>query len=252
MSTPEKAFILAAGYGTRMRPLTDTCPKPLLKVAGKPLLTHICDRLSEAGVKQAVVNTHYLPEKVQDWTKTIDCVDITLSYEDPVLDTGGGVKNVIDFYGDDPFYVIAGDSFWVDRDTPILTDLATQWRDDMDILIGLKRSNDMHLTSGLGDYDIDENGWARRSLNKSGTHMFTNIRINHPRIYKDAPDGAYSFLRNLDECEAEGTLYGYDYQGDWHHISTPDDLITVNEALAGGMLQMPDVLFRYAAASELM
>ena len=230
MNRPDKAFILAAGLGTRMRPLTNKVPKPMVRIQDKPLLEHICEKLKAVGVTDVVINTHHLPHVIENWARDITDIKLTLSHEDPVLDTGGGVKNALHHFDDRPFYVIAGDSFWVDHDTLILEDLAARWHDDMDILMGLKRIDDMYLTKGVGDYLIGADTFARRAHDKKGTHMFTNIRINHPRVYKDTPDGAFSFLTCMDRAEQDGTLYGLDYQGAWHHISTPDDLKRVNKA----------------------
>ncbi len=105
------------------------------------------------------------------------------------------------------------------------------WNDNtMDILILLQPVSSMHLTQGIGDYDIDAQGRATRSLDKSGQYMFTSIRINHPRIFDNTPNGAFSYLQCLDTAQAKGRLHAIIHDNDWHHISTPKDLETVDAA----------------------
>ena len=108
----EKAFILAAGKGTRMRPLTDTCPKPLLSVAGKPIIDYALDALVSAGVKEVVVNLNYLGHMLENHLANPSDIKITLSWEDELLETGGGVKKELSFFNDQPFYVLNGDVIW--------------------------------------------------------------------------------------------------------------------------------------------
>lgn len=232
MTNPTKAFILAAGHGRRMRPLTDHIPKPLVRVAERPLLDHIVDHLARAGVKDIVVNAHYKADQVENWGQS-KSPKINVITEEDLLDTGGGVKNALDFFGDEPFYVVAGDAFWVNGPAgETLLQLAAKWDDKiMDTLMVLQDVKTMRLTRGVGDYDLKPDGRARRSRSKNGQYMFTNIRINHPRIFKNAPMGAFSFLDLMDHAQEEGRLFGMAHEGDWHHISTPEDLQRVNNEL---------------------
>lgn len=237
MSTqaPDHAFILAAGKGTRLRPYTDSVPKPLVPVAGRPIIDHALDKLAATGVSQVTVNTHYLAPLLRAHLerRTTDPT-ITLSQEDELLDTGGAIKKVLSTMGDKPFYVIAGDALWTDGPSqPALERLAQSWDPDkMDILLLLQPLKNMTLTQGVGDYDIDENGRAVRRKDKSGTYMWTNLRINKPEIFHDAPAGSFSFLELLDKAEEAGRLYALIHDGVWHHISTPADLERVNTAMA--------------------
>jgi len=226
----DRAFILAAGLGTRMRPLTDTIPKPLVEVGSQSLLDHSLDHLQEAGVKHCTINTHYLAKQIETRTGTRTAPKIILSYEEELLDTGGGIKHCLADFGDQPFFVTSGDSFCETNPFPALN---TAWdTDKMDILLLLQPISTMHFTQGIGDYTISPDGRATRSLDQTGTHMFTSLRINHPRIFDDAPKGAFSYRDLMDKTEAEGRLYGLKHQGHWHHISTPEDLQRVNAALA--------------------
>jgi N-acetyl-alpha-D-muramate 1-phosphate uridylyltransferase len=128
MSVGDVAMVLAAGLGTRMKPLTDRMPKPLVPVAGKPLIAHAFDRLREADVKRAVVNVHYMPDQLEAWCKTIVSPTVTVSDErDTILDTGGGIARALPLLGHDPFFVMNSDSFWIDGKTPALKRLRATW-----------------------------------------------------------------------------------------------------------------------------
>ncbi len=227
---------MAAGFGTRMRPLTLSVPKPLVEINGRTLLDYILDHLKESGVRDVVVNAHYLSEKICTYANTRSDLNVHVSVEENILDTGGGLKKALSEFDGKPFIVINGDSFWVngDRDhgSDLITKMSAIWNDEsMDILIALQPVSNMKLTQGVGDYFIDSDGRARRALDKNGTHMFTSVRINHSRIFDESPSGAFSYLDLLDKAESSGRLYAYEHKGDWHHISTPDDLKRVEEAL---------------------
>lgn len=235
MKTPDKAFILAAGFGTRMRPLTDRIPKPLVEVAGKTLLSRMLAQLQQFGVKKVVVNTHHLAQQITDHLKNRPGPEIVLSHEPVLLDTAGGIKNSLQHFGDEPFFVLNGDGLWIDAPgAPGLKTLAAKWDPaTMDILVLLQPVSTMKLTHGVGDYDIFPDGRCVRSKTQTGTHMFTSMRINHPRIFDGVPDGPSSYLALLDRAEKAGRLFAIEHQGDWHHISTPEDLRAVNDAFAG-------------------
>ncbi len=232
---PTYAFILAAGLGTRLRPYTDTLPKPLVPVLERPLLDYIFDHLRTAGVSKATVNMHHKPEKLRDYLDTLRGIQITQSFEDELLDTGGGAVKALPTLGTDPFYMINGDAFWIDPagEMPALDRLAARFNDsDMDILLLLQPVSRMHLTGGVGDYDLLPDGRVRRNHGKTGEYMFTGIRLCHPRIFENAREAKFSFLELMDKSEREGRLCGIEHAGDWHHISTPEDLAAVNEAMS--------------------
>ncbi len=230
----QRAFILGAGFGTRLRPYTDHCPKPMVQVAGRSLIWRTLDKLKEAGVSEVVVNTHYMADILDQHLKQYDSgLIIHTVFEDDILDTGGGVKNALPYFGDDPFFVIAGDNLWADGAVSALTRLAEQWDPaSMDILTLMHPIERMSLTQGVGDYDILPDGRVRRSLDKTGTHMWTNIRLNAPHIYCESPDEAFSFLKIMDDCERKGRFWALEHDGDWHHISTPADLESVNDSFS--------------------
>ncbi len=230
---PTKAFILAAGLGTRLRPYTDHRPKPMVIINSRSLIWRILDQLRQSEVRDVVVNTHYLPEMLdhhmRDYVAQYPEMNVHISYEEIVLETGGGIIKALPYFKGEPFYVIAGDSLWEDGSIAALAHLAQHWNSDkMDVLSLMQPINRMTLTHGVGDYDIDKTGLVRRSLYKTGAYMWTNIRINTAHIYDNAPDGRFSVLGIMDECEARGRYFALEHDGQWHHISTPEDLERVD------------------------
>ncbi len=230
----DQGFILCAGFGTRMRPLTDTMPKPMVNVNGKPMVDHVLDSFTAHGMTRAVINTHYLGDVLKDHLNSRKDITISLSHENEILDTGGGIVNARHLLKDDAFYVSSGDSYLQDgQGKPALSRMEDAWdAGKMDILILLQPVKNMILTHGVGDYDLDKDGRAIRSLDQNGAYMFTSLRINAPPIFDDAPSGPFSYLQLLDQAQARGRLYGIVHKGDWHHISTPDDVTRVNDALS--------------------
>ena len=229
------AFILAAGMGRRLRPYTDKIPKPMVSVAGKPMIDHILDKLVRAGVTNATINLHYMGDIIREHLSTRNDIKITFSKETDLLETGGGLKKGLHTMPEDkPFYIINGDAFWTnDPETNIFSALSQTWDDKkMDLLLAFQPINKMILTKGAGDYIINKEGQAIRDIDHNGDMMFAGIRICHPRLFKNAPDGAFSFLHLMDEAEANKRLYAIEFQGDWHHISTPGDLDRVNDAIS--------------------
>jgi MurNAc alpha-1-phosphate uridylyltransferase len=235
IAMPDKAFILAAGLGTRMRPLTDRVPKPLCEVTGKTLLSRTIHQLQQTGVKKIVINTHHLAQQITNHLKDQPGPEIVLSMNPSCSTPPGGIKNALQHFDGEPFFILSGDGLWSDAPTaPALPALAAKWDPTtMDILILLQPVLSMKLTHGVGDYDILPDGRAARSHGQTGTHMFTSMRINHPRIFDGVTEGASSYLPLLDKAEKAGRLFAIEHKGDWHHISTLADLQVVNEAFAG-------------------
>lgn len=232
---PTQAFVLAAGYGTRMKPLTDTLPKPLVPLGGRPLLDYSLDHLKRSGVSRVVVNLHHHAEVLQNFLLSRADMELIPSYEEILLETGGGVKKALPLLGEEPFYMINGDAFWMDGPSgEALLALAKAFDPKrMDLLLLLIPLERMVLTKGVGDYDLLPEGKLRRSLHKTGKFMFTGIRICHPRALHDTPEGPFPFLHLMDRAEHEGRLFGLVHDGVWRHISTPDDLRRVEEDLKG-------------------
>ncbi len=231
----DTAFIVAAGKGTRMAPLTDHTPKPLVPLAGRPILDYMLDHLRGTDVRKLTVNTHHLREKMRDYLSGISDFAITESYEPTLLETGGGLQKALPTLGNKPIFMINGDAFWTDGPSgPILQQMTQQFdAATMDILLLLIPVTHMKLTEGIGDYDIAADDHALRRPDKTGAHMFTGIRILNPTIMAHAPAGKYSFLQQMDEAESKGRLFARIFDGDWHHISTPQDAAAIDIHMRG-------------------
>lgn len=231
MTKPNKAFILAAGLGSRLRPYTDHMPKPMVELGGKPLLGHIYDRCKASGINEMIVNTYYKREVIHEYLKNNPSIPTIFSDEEELLDTGGGIKKALHHF-EAPFFVINGDAFWQDKDTPLLDHLARQWNEhDMDILIALQPLDKMILTKGVGDYNLDKDGNPVRIADKTGQYMFAGVRIVKPSLFRTIEEDKFSFLRLMDEAQEKGRLKAVIHDEDWHHISTPEDLENVRQSL---------------------
>jgi len=220
----DAAMVLAAGFGHRMRPLTLNTPKPLIKVAGKPLIEHGFDRLRAAAVKLAVVNAHHLADQIEAWCATVTNPRVSVSDErDCILDTGGGIARALPKLGIDPFYVVNSDSFWIDSGASALTRLRAAWTDEMDCLLLLCDPAQTTGYDGTGDFAIAADGRLARASQSPGLPAFAYIGgyLVHPRLFNDAPQGAFSMNLLWDRAIARGRLFGLAHHGHWLHVGTP-------------------------------
>jgi N-acetyl-alpha-D-muramate 1-phosphate uridylyltransferase len=230
------AMVLAAGYGQRMRPLTDDKPKPLVPLAGRPLLDHVLDRLCVAGVTRAIVNVHYMPEMIETHLARRVRPEILISDERPqILDTGGAVQNALAALGTAPFFVHNSDSVWIERNGSTLRRMMDAWDDDtMDSLLLLAPAATSTGYDGRGDYGLDGEGRPhRRRDGETVPFVFTGVSINHPRLFQNAPGGRFSILRLWDEAESAKRLAAIQLDGLWMHVGTPEALAEAEERLNG-------------------
>lgn len=232
-AAPHSAMILAAGLGQRMRPLTLTTPKPLLKVAGKSIIDYSLDRLKAAGVKNAVVNKHYLPEQIDTWAISVRGIFMQVSDEtDAVLETGGGIARALPLLGPDPFYVLNSDCFWTENGTPALQRLASHWNaDEMDCLLLLIDPKQTTGYDGSGDFTINPDGRLSRNT-KSGLAYIGGYMV-HPRLFHEAPQGPFSMNLLWNKAIAKGRLFGIAHTGHWLHVGTPDAIDKAEHHLKG-------------------
>jgi MurNAc alpha-1-phosphate uridylyltransferase len=236
---PETAMVMAAGLGKRMRPLTATRPKPLVSVAGQPLIDHVFDRLRAAGVRRAVVNVHYLADALVAHLKTrIRDIEIVISDErKQLMETGGGLVQARPLLGDDPILVVNSDNFWLDGPTDAIRALAAAWDDaSMDALLLLVPLARAHGHAGQGDFYLDGHGriTGRRKPGRLAPFVFTGVQIIAPRLIADAPDGPFSTMLFWERAIAAGRAYGLVHQGLWFDVGTPGAIRMVEAMLADG------------------
>ncbi len=228
----EKAMVLAAGRGTRMRYLTDELPKPLIKVKGRPLIDRIVDKIVAFGIKQGVVNICYLGDMIKaDLSKRAD-IALSFSEEEEALETGGGVKKALPLLGERPFFVLNSDPLWTEE-RPSLAGMAQAFDETKyDILLLLWPKERVFGHDGKGDYYL-ENGKPRRRRPEeaSAPYVYAGAQILNPRIFKDAPDGKFSLNVLYDKAENAGRLAAVTGIGDWYHVGTPEALALAEQRL---------------------
>lgn len=222
-------MVLAAGFGERMRPLTLRMPKPLVSLAGKPLIDHVLDRLAAAGVETAIVNVHYLPEQLEAHlaARQGKPPEILVSDERGVLlDTGGGTKLALPLLGHGPFFIHNADSVWSEGATPALTRMLRLWNPaEMDCLLLLAPSATSIGYAARGDFSMAPDGrLARRGEGEVVPFAFAGVSLCDERLFKDAPNGRFSLNILWDKALAKGKLHGMRMDGRWMHVGTPEAL----------------------------
>jgi MurNAc alpha-1-phosphate uridylyltransferase len=235
-------MVLAAGLGLRMRPLTETTPKPLLRLQGTTLLDRALDRLEAAGIEDAVVNAHWLADQVAAAVTARAAPRCTLQQEATLLETGGGVLRALPRLGGGPFAVANGDSVWLDGPTPALRRLAAAFDPErMDALLLLVRAAQLEGEVGRGDFLMDPLGAIRRPKEREiSPYIFAGVQILTPALFTGAPGPDVPFSLNLlyDRAMANGRLFGLVHDGVWFHLSTPADLDRAEAALAAGLVRV--------------
>jgi MurNAc alpha-1-phosphate uridylyltransferase len=230
--TPRNAMVLAAGFGTRMHPLTDKMPKPRVKVAGRALIDHVLDRLAAAGVDQAVVNVHHFAEQMIRHLKGRKRPRVTVSDERGLLlGTGGGVKKALPKLGDAPFFHINSDTLWIDGVKPNLRRLAEAFDPaTMDALLLLALAAGSTGYSGRGDFTMAPDGaLQKRGERAVAPFVYAGAAIFSPALFADAPAGEFPLTLLFDRAEQAGRLHGLRLEGLWMHVGTPD-AVTLAEA----------------------
>ena len=229
MTEAKTAMVLAAGLGERMRPLTLRMPKPLVPLAGRPLIDHVLDRLVHAGVKTAVVNVHYLPDQLEAHVlnRHGKSPKIVVSDERGVLlDTGGGAKKALPLLGSGPFFIHNADSVWSEGAMPALQRMARLWDPvAMDCLLLLAPTATSIGYAAKGDFSMSPDGTLKRRGEKEVVPFaFAGVSLCDERLFEDAPDGRFSLNVLWDKALAKGRLYGVRLDGRWMHVGSPEAL----------------------------
>ncbi len=232
---PRHAMVLAAGKGERMRPLTERMPKPMVPVAGKPLIDHVLDRLAAAGVEHAVVNVHYLADLLERHLSRRQRPRIAISDErGQLLDTGGGVVKALGQLGGEPFFHVNSDTLWIDGAKPNLERLDAAFDPArMDALLLLAPVATSIGYDGRGDFTMDADGrLQRRRENEVTPFVYAGAAILSPAMFAGAPQGAFSLTRLFDRAIEAGRLHGLRLEGVWMHVGTPDAIAQAEAAIA--------------------
>ena len=229
------AMILAAGMGSRMRPITDTIPKPLVTVAGRTLIDHTLDWCSASSVNQVTINSFYKAELLEAHIEARQLLhpgkpEITVVREQELLETGGGIKNALPYLGSEPFLSANSDSICIDAGVPAIERLLAAWDDrHMDALLLVHPVIDAIGYDGKGDFFVADGGVIRRRHNApSAPFVFTGVQLLHPRLFEGAPQGAFSlnvlYNRGMTEDGVLPRVRALIHDGQWLHVGDPQEL----------------------------
>ncbi len=235
------AMILAAGLGTRLRPLTLAKPKPLFEVGGRTMLDQAIDHLKEAGIKRIVVNAHYLADQIAAQIAARRDVETVLSYEEDILDNGGGVKNARSYFSDKPFFVLNADLPWTEKSEPALSRMAQVWDGaKMDVLLLLYPTDKAkgfapRKDGGQGDFMMEPDGHVwRKNAPRDRSFVYISAMLVKPNLYDEINERVFSNNKIFDLAESRRRLFGLVHQGACYQISSPEDLAEANRLLETG------------------
>jgi N-acetyl-alpha-D-muramate 1-phosphate uridylyltransferase len=231
---PKRAMVLAAGFGTRMRPLTENTPKPLVAVGGRALLDHVLDRLAAVGVETAVVNVHHFADQIEQHLKARSEPRIIVSDErDLLLDTGGGVAKALPQLGTAPFFHVNSDTLWIDGVTSNLERVGTSFDGEaMDALLLLASTTASVGYSGRGDFVMAPDGRLRRRAEREiAPFVYAGAAVLSPALFAGAPKAAFSLNLLFDRAIAAGRLHGTRLDGLWMHVGTPEAIAAAEAAI---------------------
>ncbi|WP_339949297.1 nucleotidyltransferase family protein [uncultured Albimonas sp.] len=235
--SPARAMIMAAGRGTRMGALTAVTPKPMLPVAGRPLIDHALDRAAEGGATEAVVNLHHLGEQIRAHLTAREAPRVVFSDEtEALLDTGGGVRKARPLLGEAPVYVLNSDAIWTGA-AP-LPALAEAWDEDrMDALLHFVRREDAVAYTRAGDFFLEDlhaglGRPVRRGAAEGAPYIYASAQIIRPGAFADGPPGPFSTNLVWDRLLAAGRLFAVVHEGAWVDVGTPEGLAAAETLLA--------------------
>ena len=234
VAMPKAAMVFAAGLGTRMRPISDSIPKPLIKVGGKALIDHTLDRFADAGLERAIVNVHYRADQVEAHLTGRARPQIIISDERAcLLDQGGAIKKALPLIGDAPFFLCNTDAFWLEGPRSNLAALAARWDPvSMDVLLLVAATTSSIGVDWPGDFAMSADGrLLRREERSVAPFVYTGIGIIKSSLFSGAPDGAFRLAPYFFDAAASGRLFGQRLDGQWLHVGTPDAIGQAEETI---------------------
>lgn len=235
----DTAMVLAAGLGVRLRPLTETVPKPLLEVDGRPLIDHVLDRLRAGGVRSVVVNAFYLADQLEGHLAGRQDIDIKVLRETQLLGVGGGLASALPSLGQDRFLAANADTLWLDGPVPVFKRLAQIWNDAaMDALLLMQPAAKAVGEEGMGDFFLDPAGRVvSRGHGQVAPYYYAGLQVLHPRLFREAPPAPFKMTRLWDRALEAGRLWGMVHDGPWFHVNTPEALATAREMMTAQNLR---------------
>jgi N-acetyl-alpha-D-muramate 1-phosphate uridylyltransferase len=231
---PEKAMVFAAGLGTRMRPLTDTTPKPMVNIGGKPMVDTILDALAAAGVKQAIVNVHHLAKQIEDHLAHRIYPQVIISDERTrLLDQGGGIKKVLPLLGQSPFYICNTDAIWLEGPRSNIVRLAEMWdTDQMDILLLVASTANSVGIDWPGDFSMDQDGrLKKRREGEVVPFVYSGIGIIKPELFDTIEGDSFRLAPLFFSAAEQGRLFGLRLDGIWLHVGTMTAITEAEQAI---------------------
>jgi N-acetyl-alpha-D-muramate 1-phosphate uridylyltransferase len=232
-------MVFAAGLGTRMRPLSDVTPKPLIKVAGKPLIDHMLDRFAIAGVETAIVNVHHLAGQIEAHLGDRKAPKILISDErETLLDQGGGIAKALPLLGSEPFFLANTDAFWVEGPADNLRRLAGAWdAEKMDILLLVAAVTESVGVEAPGDFKMAPDGrLTRRAEHEIAPFVYTGVGIIKPALFASDEREIFPLAPFFFEAAKKGRLFGQRLDGLWLHVGTPQAIEDAERKIARGMM----------------
>lgn len=233
-SAPKTAIVLAAGLGTRMRPLTDSRPKALIEVMGRPLIDHVLDRLAAADVTAVIVNLHHFADQLEAHLASRKRPNVIFSDErERLLGTGGGIAKALSQLGTAPFFLLNSDSLWLEGATSNLVRLGRAFdAKHMDALLLLAPAAATIGYDGNGDYFTDARGALRRQLGaEKAPFIYAGAAILSPKLFEGAPEGPFPLTPLFDRAQERGRLFGLALEGAFLHVGTPEAVAAAEEAI---------------------
>ena len=236
---PKAAMVFAAGLGSRMRPISERTPKPLIKVAGKALIDHTLDRLAEIGIERAVVNVHWLADQIESHLASRHRPHIVISDErERLLDQGGGIRKALDRLGRSPFFLCNTDAFWLEGTTSNLRRLAAAWDSPkMDFLLLLASATSSVGVDWAGDFLMAPDGrLSRRPERGVAPFVYSGVAIANPAVFEGETREIFPLAPFFYEAAAKGRLFGVRLDGVWMHVGVPEAIGEAERAVAQSIL----------------
>ncbi|MBI1308423.1 MAG: NTP transferase domain-containing protein [Proteobacteria bacterium] len=232
------AMILAAGMGTRLRPLTDNTPKPLIEVGGEPVIGRMMRLLHGAGIGRVVINTHYMAEALREGV--LACapagLEVLFSHEEVLLETGGGLKKALPLLGEAPFLVVNSDEVWCEDKAPFLKGLMEAFDPaSHDALLTVVPKARTESYQPLGDFQMgNDKRLSRGGAREGWDFVYVGVHVTHPAFIASEQGQAFGLMRIWEPAMQEGRLHGYLYDNDWADMGTHAGLHHARELVVPG------------------